>query len=222
MKFIKMKIGSEMLKFFDIPHILKDIRRIEILTTYQYSKHVFFSFTKIVFEKDFSNNEIRKILKRNIDAESLQIVEKRRNEIICFLYAKKNRGYWGLDIFKPGPWAIVPPLILTPEFSIVSLIASEDYIKKFFKSISKFNKFIKILTLVEIKDYNNFGAVIMPSFTKRQLEIGKYALNHGYFEIPKKISAEQIAKHFNLSIPTINEHLRKLEISSIKFLLQNY
>jgi predicted DNA binding protein len=60
-------------------------------------------------------------------------------------------------------------------------------------------------------------ATPLPRFTTRQREIATYAFRHGFFETPRKIAAEELAKHFQISVSAINEHLRKIDYLTMKF-----
>ncbi|MHA1731881.1 MAG: helix-turn-helix domain-containing protein [Promethearchaeota archaeon] len=47
--------------------------------------------------------------------------------------------------------------------------------------------------------------------TNRQKRLFKYALQNGYFKIPRKISTKQIARYFSISTVAALEHLRKAQ-----------
>ena len=44
-----------------------------------------------------------------------------------------------------------------------------------------------------------------------QKEIIFYAVRHGYYDIPRKISSRELANKFNISESALYEHLRKIE-----------
>jgi predicted DNA binding protein len=44
-----------------------------------------------------------------------------------------------------------------------------------------------------------------------------YASRQGYFELPKKISTQQIADHFGISTSTVINHIQKAEKILVKF-----
>ena len=47
--------------------------------------------------------------------------------------------------------------------------------------------------------------------TDRQREILFYAIEKGYYEIPRKINTQGIAQKFGISQSALSEHLRKIE-----------
>ena len=54
--------------------------------------------------------------------------------------------------------------------------------------------------------------------TPKQLEIFQLACDYGYYEIPKKISIEELAERTGLSPSTLAEHLRKAEAKLLPIL----
>jgi predicted DNA binding protein len=56
-----------------------------------------------------------------------------------------------------------------------------------------------------------------PTFTDRQREIASYAVRNGFYQSPKKISAQAIANEKNISVSAVNEHLRKVERVTMDF-----
>jgi predicted DNA binding protein len=61
------------------------------------------------------------------------------------------------------------------------------------------------------------STMLMPNFTTRQREIAQYATRNGYLETPKRITAQEIAKHFGISVSAMNEHLRKVEGIALRY-----
>nr|WP_323849397.1 helix-turn-helix domain-containing protein [Haloferax litoreum] len=47
--------------------------------------------------------------------------------------------------------------------------------------------------------------------SKRQAEVIAYAVEHGYYDWPRKTTVEAIASEFELTRPTVLEHLRRAE-----------
>ena len=60
-------------------------------------------------------------------------------------------------------------------------------------------------------------AIAFPDFTKRKKEIASYAAKNGFFASPKKITAEAIAKKFEISVSAVNKHLRTAENRAMEY-----
>ncbi|MFC7203344.1 helix-turn-helix domain-containing protein [Haloferax namakaokahaiae] len=69
---------------------------------------------------------------------------------------------------------------------------------------------LRTLGTVELRKLKPFAG---PStrLSPRQAEIIGFALEHGYFDWPRRITVEAIAAEFGLTRPTVLEHLRKAE-----------
>jgi predicted DNA binding protein len=57
--------------------------------------------------------------------------------------------------------------------------------------------------------------------TKRQEEIIRYAFEHGYYEVPKKITLEELGSAFDISKSTASVIIRDAEKKLITFCLQS-
>jgi len=52
---------------------------------------------------------------------------------------------------------------------------------------------------------------IFSELTEKQVDALVAALDYGYYQVPKKITAEEIAREFSLTRTTYEEHVRKAE-----------
>ena len=80
---------------------------------------------------------------------------------------------------------------------------------KFYKNVQKFTKITLLKLQNEIPQL--FLHQALPKLTPKQKEAFILARDLGYYNHPRKISVEQIAKRNNLSRSTFQEHLRKAE-----------
>jgi predicted DNA binding protein len=67
---------------------------------------------------------------------------------------------------------------------------------------------LEILSISDIQpNYEN----LFLKLTDRQKEVAYYAVQHGYFEIPRRINSKKIANHFKITRSALYDHLRKIE-----------
>lgn len=102
-----------------------------------------------------------------------------------------------------------PPLILDNDRLLVNVIIENKSIEEFFKAVdSLFDENSEILSISDMHlNYEN----LFLTLTDRQKEIIYYAVHHGYFEIPRRIKAEKIARRFNITESAFYDHLRKID-----------
>ena len=56
-----------------------------------------------------------------------------------------------------------------------------------------------------------------PHFTENQKQALNLAIKNGYYDYPRKISIQDLAKHLDLSFSTFHAHLRKAEQKILPF-----
>ncbi|MCH4815849.1 MAG: helix-turn-helix domain-containing protein [Saccharolobus sp.] len=91
------------------------------------------------------------------------------------------------------------------------------------RSLKKFKE--KLAEYGEIVNYSEKSPneiIPPPVLTERQIEALKIALDKGYFDYPKKIRGEDIAKLLDMKTPTLVYHLRNAEKSILEFYLNNF
>lgn len=125
--------------------------------------------------------------------EFLEILEK--NDAILLLPYRFHRGIRQFDALIPS--------------CKVDLLAKDlyDYYGRRFVRISK----IRSLELAK-RLYSNISKVegVLSRLTDRELLVLRRAVSEGYFEIPRRITLEELGKSLNLSKVTVETHLRKV------------
>jgi hypothetical protein len=102
-----------------------------------------------------------------------------------------------------------PPDFLDVDRMKVELVGKEDEISKFLQYTSKWsNNSFKILGLTSI---DTKGESLLSKLTSRQRQILLTGYALGYYDVPRKISSEELSPHLNADKSTIVEHLRKAE-----------
>jgi predicted DNA binding protein len=215
MRVFKIEIPTTLLDEFGIPDFFKVIRHIDTVQIYQYDRTNFFSLHHIYF-RPMEIQEFDTYSKTLFQAQSVQVLERHGDEILCIMKQRNSSGFW--PALMSGSWALLPPISIDPDLILFSIIIKEDdEIATLFKHLQTFKSF-RILASsnpAEVLENLNQG---LPGLTFRQREIMTYAQRLGYFDIPKKVSTQKIAEHFHVSASAIINHVQKAE----KILMRYY
>jgi hypothetical protein len=113
------------------------------------------------------------------------------------------------DIKQPRMLMARPPDFLDVDRMKVEMIGKENEIKKLFHYTNKWgeNSF-KILGLTSI---DTKGASLLSKLTPRQRQMLLTAYALGYYDVPRRISSDELSRHLKVDKSTIVEHLRKAE-----------
>jgi DNA-binding CsgD family transcriptional regulator len=113
------------------------------------------------------------------------------------------------DIKQPKMLMARPPDFLDVNRMKVEMIGKENEIKKLVHYANKWgdNSF-RILGLTSI---DTKGESLLSKLTSRQRQILLTGYALGYYDVPRKISSEELARHLNADKSTVVEHLRKAE-----------
>jgi predicted DNA binding protein len=103
-----------------------------------------------------------------------------------------------------------PPDFLDVDRMKVEMIGKENEIKKLLHYTNKWgdNSF-KILGLTSIDTKGGESPLSNLSIKQRQALLTAFAL--GYYDVPRKISSDDLSRHLNADKSTVVEHLRKAE-----------
>ena len=128
-------------------------------------------------------------------------------EYICFT---KHRWYEELHLFFKNPEILIePPIIMEEDSIIIKFISYGKNIDAIIEQQKKtFNDDFKILSITSVQPNKENLHLIL---TERQKEIAYYAVEYGYYDIPRKITSEFLSNHFGISKSALCEHLRKVE-----------
>jgi DNA-binding CsgD family transcriptional regulator len=113
------------------------------------------------------------------------------------------------DIKEPKMLMARPPDFLDVDRMKVEMIGKENEIKKLVHYANKWgdNSF-KILGLTSI---DAKGESLLSKLTSRQRQILLTGYALGYYDVPRRISSDDLSRHLNVDKSTVVEHLRKAE-----------
>ncbi|MFX1479422.1 MAG: helix-turn-helix domain-containing protein [Promethearchaeota archaeon] len=198
---LKVPLDSKSRKFFDL------LEKYELLQVHRQDNDQIFATQKVKFKDP--NMHPKQLEGESYGISFIEVIkeDKMNNEFIFFSKHKwveeTKRFLDRLDLI------IDPPIVLDRERLLVSIIAESKNIDEFVNSLNHFYKEeLDILSISHMQpNYEN----LFLKLTERQKEIAYYAVQHGYFKIPRRINSKKIATHFKISRSALYEHLRKIE-----------
>lgn len=122
------------------------------------------------------------------------------------------RQLFGLDIIFDLP------IILTEEKVVITFVVSNEIIKEFLDIVGQLGEVKNVaFQPAAFSDYS-----ILSCLTERQKEVIQTAKKSGYYDVPRKISTEELSRELGISTATTIEHLRKAEQRIITSILAGY
>lgn len=80
---------------------------------------------------------------------------------------------------------------------------------------------VKLRSITQSKIDDIFLPHIMPKLSDKQKQVIQLAVKMGYFEFPRKINLDGLAKKLKLSKQTVQQHIRIAEKKLVPFLTEN-
>ena len=103
---------------------------------------------------------------------------------------------------------LFPPIGIGDGKIKISFLGSEKQVKSFMEKIDELGIRYRVVLLADA----NFSPISpLNRLTEKQREVLMAAYKLGYYEIPRKITSEELAKKLGIVDSTLVEHLRKAE-----------
>ena len=110
------------------------------------------------------------------------------------------------------------PSIFSKNKMVISVIGTEENLKKFHDIVKYFGE-IKKISFTKAVFHEQ---TILSCLTDKQKEILIEAKKNGYYSYPREINSKELSQKIGLSKPTVVQHLRKAEIRIISNILAGY
>jgi predicted DNA binding protein len=136
----------------------------------------------------------------------LSVIRSEGDKHICLVLGHEAEA--ATDVFRELNLIYTAPSLISEDRVIVSFISGQKDMMRFVEVV-KAN--IGKVVNMSFKQSTYEKKDILSVLTDKQREIMTAAYRYGYYDIPKRISSEQLSEKVNLSKPTLLEHLRKAE-----------
>jgi predicted DNA binding protein len=207
LKQITLRISKEFLKFVGFYDLFKYVERMEVVHIYRYDDNNMFAIQKFKFlSPEFKPEDLVGV--EGLGITYVEMLAQKEGEFVCLVKThKKNRIH---DLLIDPNIGFEMPMVFTQDNIVISIIADEKRLKSTIEQVGKHitEDSFKILSISPVRpEINSIYSIL----TAKQLEILKEALKKGYYEIPRGVSAKELAEAFDISVSALNEHLRKAE-----------
>jgi hypothetical protein len=201
------KIGLEFPQF-------KKIRSLKLLYFLRQDHEEFAAISEVQF-KD-STGKLEDLLAGGFLVEA-QLLERQKNGAqTVFIRGGPSLSSILSSIGIEGGY-LFPPIGIGEGKVRISFLGSELQVKKFLETIGKLGIRYRVVMLGDA-DFSPISP--LNQLTEKQREVLIAAHKLGYYDIPRKITSEELAKKLDLVDSTVVEHLRKAELRLITHILE--
>ena len=194
---------------------LKKIRTFQILHILRFdSSEVAAIFRLEAKDESLKVEELLKSLIDNFKIEC-RLLEQHRGACIFFIKGKPPKSSSGTSAGK-GIYPLLPFEVRDGKVR-VTLVGDNEQVKEFLERIDVLQIKYRVVLLA---DASFSPTSPLSQLTEKQREILIAAYKWGYYDIPRKITSEELANKLNLVDSTVVEHLRKAEQRLITQILE--
>lgn len=162
----------------------------------------------VIFELEGEPGAVRDILANSGEVLEHNITETRENHHV-YIHLEANETITEL-LTIPNRYELVldTPLVYTHRGGLrVTVFGEEAVIREAMGAIPSSLH----LKLEQLGEYEPSTERLFSLLTERQQEILQEAIQQGYYEVPRKVTHQDVAEALNCSGGTVGEHLRKIE-----------
>jgi hypothetical protein len=139
--------------------------------------------------------------------EDLQILEREGGSAICFLSARCTPGDQELIPLDAGGYLSVPYEIKEGRVR-TTFLGNAKEVRGVIQRIEETGVPYKVLSIMDARFSPGSP---LASLTEKQRRVILSAFTDGYYDVPRRVSSEDLARRLNLREPTLVMHRRKAE-----------
>jgi len=204
MKRITLKISKEFVQQIGFKALFRYVEHVELQRIYKFDENTMIAIQKFkFFDKGFTPEMLKGIEGTGIKYIQ-ELVKLDDRTYVCLVKTEREDKFH--EILTDFNLLLDYPLIITQDHIEISLIGDEVLLKQLTTYLSE--KDFEILRIAEITPETK---AIKALLTSNQIKIIQYAVDHGFFEIPRRIKSVDIAQQFQITVSAFNEMLRRVE-----------
>ncbi|MFX1507182.1 MAG: helix-turn-helix domain-containing protein [Promethearchaeota archaeon] len=215
MRKVTVEFSPKLLSQFFPKAFFESCERVEAkaILKYDLGKGVKVVVSEIQMKPNFTIDDL--LIPHTVDLSILDVKTKSKDVYECIIKTEYRD-----ETLEFGKWFDLKNII----FDLPASITEEKFTFSFIgdtESIKELLQLIETLGHIKIKSVQNYpfsDIDLLASLTERQKEIISLAKTTGYYDIPRKISTEDLSEKLGISKSTLIEHIRKAEnriVSSI-------
>lgn len=147
----------------------------------------------------------------------VQVLERCKNGTYTVFIRARPIASSALDFVGINGGYLFTPIGIEDKKIKLCFLGSELQIKNFFERINVLGIRYRVVLLTDANFSTNSP---LSQLTQKQREVLVAAYKLGYYDIPRKITSEELARKLNLVDSTVVEHLRKAERQLITYMLE--
>ena len=136
----------------------------------------------------------------------LSVISSEGDKHTCLVLGHESKK--ANDAFSDLNLIYTAPSLISEDRVIISFISSQKDMVRFVEMVkAQIGKVINITFKQSTYEKKDLPSIL----TGKQRELMAAAFRYGYYDIPKRMSSEQLSERLHISKPTLLEHLRKAE-----------
>jgi len=141
------------------------------------------------------------------DFGEIQVLEQGREGYICYFRSRRRSVAMEADPLGPGVY-LSPPYEIHDGRLRATFLANAGDIRRVLRLFSKSKISYKVISLMDAKFLPDSP---LGQLTGRQRDVIVAAFKNGYYDVPRKVSSEELARQLEIREPTLVMHRRKAE-----------
>lgn len=139
--------------------------------------------------------------------DEAQVLEKDKGSFICFVKQKRGGLSSEVNLMGAGGYLSVPYEIRNGRLK-ATFLGSAKEMRGILEGIEKAGVRNKLVSIMDAKFSPDSPLGLL---TEKQRKVILSAFHMGYYDVPRRVSSEELAKRLNIREPTLVMHRRKAE-----------